>query len=137
LANFQTILVQSTDRAVIGATSRALSEADGYRVVYCEDDRTAIRRLDEIQVNLFLHDCGGAAMQGDSALEHSRLVHTACTRFLLFDRDRSAAGHELANRTASFQFLYKSVEALQLSLWPSARWSRRSFRGATASSAAN
>ncbi len=54
----QTILVKTSDPAVIAAVSSALSEADGYRLIYCEDDRTAIRRMDEVLVNLFLNDCG-------------------------------------------------------------------------------
>lgn len=116
MANFQTILVKSTDDEVITTTSRALSEAEGYRVIFCEDDRAAIRRLEEVQVNLFLYDCGDEVPQGDSALVHSRLAHASCARLLLFDRERLASGQELANRTASFLFLFKPVEAIQLSI---------------------
>ncbi len=57
----QTILVKTSDPAVIAAGSSALSEADGYRLIYSDDDRTAIRRMDEVLVNLFLNDCGNGA----------------------------------------------------------------------------
>lgn len=57
----QTVLVKSADPEVIAVASQALSEADGYRLIYAEDDRAAIRRMDEIMVNLFLCDCGDDA----------------------------------------------------------------------------
>jgi len=116
LASFQTVLVKSTDPAVLEAVSRALSEADGYRLIYAEDDRTAIRRLEEVNVNLFLYDCGDEVAQDESALLRSRLAHTNCTRILLLDPDRVRSGHELANRTASYLFLFKPIEAMQLGL---------------------
>lgn len=116
MASFQTVLVKSTDPAVLEAVSRALSEADGYRLIYAEDDRTAIRRLEEVNVNLFLYDCGDEVAQDESALLRSRLAHTNCTRILLLDPDRVKSGHELANRTASYLFLFKPIEAMQLGL---------------------
>ncbi|MBA4326090.1 MAG: sigma-54-dependent Fis family transcriptional regulator [Rhodobacter sp.] len=116
MASFQTVLVKSTDPAVLEAVSRALSEADGYRLIYAEDDRTAIRRLEEVNVNLFLYDCGDEVAQDESALLRSRLAHTNCTRILLLDPDRVRSGHELANRTASYLFLFKPIEAMQLGL---------------------
>jgi len=116
LASFQTVLVQTADPEVIAAVSRALSEADDYRVIYCADDRSAIRRLDEVSVNLFLYDCGDEVAAPDSALLRSRLAHTSCTRILLLDRDKVGSGQELATRTASFLFLFKPLDPTQLGL---------------------
>ncbi|MES2335682.1 MAG: sigma-54 dependent transcriptional regulator [Pseudomonadota bacterium] len=116
MATFQTVLVKSTDPAVLEGVSRALSEADGYRLIFSEDDRSAIRRLEEVNVNLFLYDCSDEDSQDESALLRSRLAHTSCTRILLLDREKVRSGHELANRTASYLFLFKPVEAMQLGL---------------------
>jgi two-component system response regulator HupR/HoxA len=116
LSIVQTILVKSTDSEVLAAASRALSDADGYRLIYCEDDRTAIRRLEEVQVNLFLYDCGDDLRQDDCALIRSRLAHTSCARIVLFDPAQAQSGFELANRTAAFLFLFKPLDALQLGL---------------------
>ena len=116
MATFQTVLVKSTDAAVLEGVSRALSEADGYRLIFSEDDRSAIRRLEEVNVNLFLYDCCDEVSQDESALLRSRLAHTSCTRILLLDHEKVRSGHELANRTASYLFLFKPVEAMQLSL---------------------
>ena len=116
MSNVQTVLVKSTDPAVIAAASRALSEADGYRMIYCEDDRTAIRRMDEVMVNLFLHDCGTGGISEDAALVHSRLAHTGCARIVLFDPAATPNGPELANRTAAFLFLLKPVNPAQLAV---------------------
>ncbi|MDZ7574102.1 MAG: sigma-54 dependent transcriptional regulator [Pseudotabrizicola sp.] len=108
--------MKSTDPAVLEGISRALSEADGYRLIFSEDDRSAIRRLEEVNVNLFLYDCSDEVSQDESALLRSRLAHTSCTRILLLDREKVRSGHELANRTASYLFLFKPVEAMQLGL---------------------
>lgn len=116
MASFQTVLVQTSDPEVIATVSRALSEADDYRVIYCPDDRSAIRRLDEVNVNLFLYDCGDEVAAQDSALLRSRLAHASCTRILLLDRDRVKSAQELANRTASFLFLFKPLDPTQLGL---------------------
>jgi two-component system response regulator HupR/HoxA len=110
----QTILIKTVDPDVIAAVSSALSEADGYRLIYCEDDRTAIRRLDEVLVNLFLYDCGDDAEIDDSALVHSRLAHTSCSRIVIFDPVKSPEAADLANRTASFMFLMKPLHRGQL-----------------------
>jgi two-component system response regulator HupR/HoxA len=112
----QTILVKSADPEVIAAISRALSSADGYRLIYAEDDRTAIRRMEEVLVNLFLYDCADASTPDDGAMIRSRLAHTSCARVLLFDSAQAAAGYELANRTAAFLFLFKPVDPVQLAL---------------------
>lgn len=116
MATFQTVLVKSTDAAVLEGVSRALSEADGYRLIFSEDDRSAIRRLEEVNVNLFLYDCCDEVSQDESALLRSRLAHTSCTRILLVDHENVSSGHELANRTASYLVLFKPVEAMQLGL---------------------
>lgn len=116
MASFQTVLVKSTDPIALEAVSRALSEADGYRLVYVEDDRAAIRRLEEVNVNLFLYDCGDEVALDESALLRSRLAHTSCTRILLLDPGKVRSGHELANRTAAYLFLFKPIEAMQLAL---------------------
>jgi two-component system response regulator HupR/HoxA len=110
----QTILVKSTDPGVIAAVSSALSEADGYRLIFCEDDRSAIRRMDEVLVNLFLHDCGDDAETDAGALLHSRLAHTSCARVVVFDPARTPGGVELANRTAAYLFLFKPLDSAQL-----------------------
>jgi two-component system, NtrC family, response regulator HupR/HoxA len=110
----QTILVKTADPAVIAAVSYALSEADGYRLIYCEDDRSAIRRMDEVLVNLFLYDCGNDPQTEDGALVHSRLAHTSCARIVLFDPTLTSRGADLANRTAAFMFLLKPLNPAQL-----------------------
>jgi two-component system, NtrC family, response regulator HupR/HoxA len=110
----QTILVKTSDRAVIAAVSSALSEADGYRLIYCEDDRAAIRRMDEVLVNLFLNDCGDSPEVDEAALIHSRLAHTSCSRIVAFDPACTPGGFELANRTAAFMFIFKPIDPMQL-----------------------
>lgn len=110
----QTILVKTTDPQVIAAVSRALSEADGYRLIYAEDERSAIRRMDEVIVNLFLHDCGGSDEVDDSALLHTRLSHAGCSRIVVFDPALTPSGFELANRTAAFMVLFKPLDPAQL-----------------------
>ena len=114
LSIVQTILLKSTDPGVIAAVSSALSEADGYRLIYCEDDRTAIRRMDEVLVNLFLYDCGDSAHIDESALIHSRLAHTSCARIVVFDPTSTPEGFQLANRTAAYVFLFKPLDPAQL-----------------------
>src|SRR6056297_944071 len=114
LSIVQTILLKSTDPDVIAAASTALSEADGYRLIFCEDDRTAIRRMDEVLVNLFLYDCGDGSRIDESALIHSRLAHTSCARIVVFDPARTPQGFQLANRTAAFVFLFKPLDPPQL-----------------------
>lgn len=47
----QTILIKTKDPDIADLASRALNKSEGYRLIYCEDDRSAIRRLDEIHVN--------------------------------------------------------------------------------------
>lgn len=114
LSIVQTILLKSTDPGVIAAVSSALSEADGYRLIYCEDDRTAIRRMDEVLVNLFLYDCGDSGHIDESALIHSRLAHTSCARIVVFDPTSTPEGFQLANRTAAYVFLFKPLDPAQL-----------------------
>jgi two-component system, NtrC family, response regulator HupR/HoxA len=110
----QTILVKTTDSQVIAAVSKALSEADGYRLIYAEDERSAIRRMDEVMVNLYLHDCGDSDTVDDSALQHTRLSHGGCSRIVAFDPARTPSGFELANRTAAFMLLFKPLDPTQL-----------------------
>ena len=56
LSNISTVLIKSKDKALTLSASSALSELDGYRLIFCEDDNSAKSRLDEVNVDLILYD---------------------------------------------------------------------------------
>jgi hypothetical protein len=47
MSNVQTVLLKSADPDVISVVSAALSETEGYHVVFCDTDRAAIRWQEE------------------------------------------------------------------------------------------
>ena len=51
LSNISTVLIKSKDKALTLSASSALSELDGYRLIFCEDDNSAKSRLDEVNVD--------------------------------------------------------------------------------------
>lgn len=110
----QTVLVKSIDPNVIGAVSDALSEIEGYRLVFCEDDHTAIRRLNELSINLILCDLDVKVKDKTNALVQSRLSHAGCCRIVVFDRDDMDAGVAMFERTAAFMYLVKPIDAKQI-----------------------
>ncbi len=116
MSNIQTILVKSDDPAVVEAASRALSEAEGFRVIFCADDKSALRRLDEVDVDLILCDLASNVSEKDNALIRSRLAHASCARIIAFERDAMDEGIAMFERTASFMFLIKPFGAKQVSI---------------------
>lgn len=114
MTNVQTILIKSADAQIAERTSRALNETEGYRLVFCDDDRSAIRRLDAIDVNLLLYDYLEPVPDHESALVRCRLAHSTCARIILFDSDHEAEGIALSDRVAAFLFLKKPVDLVQL-----------------------
>lgn len=114
MSNVQTVLLKSADPDIIAVVSAALSETEGYHVVFCDTDRAAIRWQEESLINLVLYDFDGNVPDSESALIRSRLAHTACSRILLFDRENAVAGYELSDRTAAFLYLIKPIDVSQL-----------------------
>ena len=116
MGNHQTVLVKSTDPNVISSVSDALSEAEGYRLVFCDDDITAIRRLNEIEVDLIVCDFDATATDKANALIQSRLSHSRCCRIVVVDRDNLEAGVALCESTASFLYLIKPIDKTQVKI---------------------
>ena len=116
MGNTQTVLVKSDDPTVATAVSAALSEVEGYRVIYCEDDSTAIRRLNEVDVNLFLYDLVADMPDKSSALIQSRLSHSGCSRIIVFDQVGMDDGIALCERSASFLYIVKPLNAKQVKI---------------------
>jgi two-component system, NtrC family, response regulator HupR/HoxA len=116
MASIQTVLVKSSDPKVIRAASKALSETEGYRLVYCEDDATAIRRLNEIEVDLILGDLDTAVADKANALVQSRLSHPGCCRIIVFDRKDLEDGIALCEKTASFLYMIKPIDEKQVKI---------------------
>ncbi len=114
MSNTQTVLVKSDDPAVFSAVSQALSEVEGFRVIFCEDDRSALRRLDEIDVDLVLCDLARNVSERDNALIRSRLSHASCARIIAFERDAMEEGIAMFERTASFMYLIKPLDPRQV-----------------------
>ena len=114
--NNQTVLVKSIDSNVINAISDALSEMEGYRIVFCEDDHAAIRRLNELSINLILCDMDFEVKDKSNALVQSRLSHAGCCRIIVFDREEMEAGLAMFERTAAFIYLVKPIEAKQVKI---------------------
>ncbi|MBB97948.1 MAG: hypothetical protein CML67_00195, partial [Rhodobacteraceae bacterium] len=73
LSNISTVLIKSKDKALTLSASSALSELDGYRLIFCEDDNSAKSRLDEVNVDLILYDVDEDDFGPDNALARSRL----------------------------------------------------------------
>ncbi len=114
MSNIQTILVKSDDSEVVQAASQALSEVEGFRVIFCENDQCALRRLDEIDVNLILCDLSSSVSEKENALIRSRLAHASCARIIAFERDAMDEGLAMFERTASFMYLIKPFDAEQV-----------------------
>ncbi|MBY0362099.1 MAG: sigma-54 dependent transcriptional regulator [Phreatobacter sp.] len=114
MSNVQTILIKSSDPDIAKLASVALNDAEDYRLVFCEDDRTAIRRMDEVQANLLLYDHLGPVPDHQSALMHCRLARSTCARIILFDLAHEAEGIALSERAAAFLFLKKPLDQAQL-----------------------
>lgn len=110
----QTILIKTKDPEIAELASRALNESEGYRLIYCEDDRSAIRRLDEIQVNLLLYEYSGAVPDSENAAVRCRLTQSSCARIILFDPAEEAEGLTLSDRAVAFLFLKKPIDVAQL-----------------------
>ena len=83
VSNISTVLIKSKDKALALSASSALSELDGYRLIFCEDDNSAKSRLDEVNVDLILYDFDEDDFEPDNALVRSRLSHTACWRIVV------------------------------------------------------
>ncbi|PTM49294.1 two component Fis family sigma54 specific transcriptional regulator [Phreatobacter oligotrophus] len=116
MSNVQTILIKSNDAQVAEIASTALNEAEGYRLMFCDDDRAAMRRLDEVHVNLMLYDYQASVSDDESALIRCRLAYPSCARITLFDAAVEAEGVGATDRAAAFVFLKKPVNAAQLRL---------------------
>lgn len=114
MTNIQTVLVKSTDKAVIQTVSSALSELDGYRLIYCEEDKAAISRLDELKVDVIIYDLDISQFGSDNALARSRLSHSSCSRIILCDRSEMAEGARICEDTASYLYLAKPLEKKQI-----------------------
>lgn len=116
MGNHQTVLVKSTDANVIDAVSAALSEVEGYRLIFCEDDVSAIRRLNEIEVDLILCDFDATVTDKANALILSRLSHSRCCRIVVVSSDDLDAGVALCESTASFLYLIKPIDKAQIKI---------------------
>ncbi|MBL4629544.1 MAG: sigma-54-dependent Fis family transcriptional regulator [Roseicyclus sp.] len=112
----QTVLVKSKDPQVVEALSNALSEVEGYRVIYCENDKTAVRRLNEIEVNLIICDLDEPLDEHSSALIQARLSHSGCCRIVISDSKNMAEGIALCERTASFLYIAKPFDHKQIKI---------------------
>ncbi len=116
MTNIQTVLVKSTDQLVARAMSSSLSELDGYRLIFCEDDTSAIKRLDELKVDLIVYDFNSKSFGPNNALARSRLSHTACSRIVVCDEAEIADGSRVCEDSASFLYLVKPLEEKQVSI---------------------
>ncbi len=114
MSNIQTILVKSDDPDVTSAVSAALSEAEGFRVIYCRDDRCALRRLEEVEVDMILCDLDPDVPERENALIRSRLAHASCARIVIFGPEMMEEGLAMFERTASFMYLLKPLDPKQL-----------------------
>ncbi|WP_217805653.1 sigma-54 dependent transcriptional regulator [Roseovarius sp. A-2] len=114
MSAISTVLLKSKDEAVINAASQALSELDGYRLIFCADDEAAKSRLDELKVDLILYDFDKGDFGPENALLRSRLSHAACWRIVICDEDDVSAGAQLCEDTASYLYLAKPLQHQQL-----------------------
>ena len=111
-----TVVLKSVDRALEATAGRALSELDGYRVIYCRDDRSARKCLDEVEADLILYDHDRIVPEADCVVIASRTSHPRCARILLLDPQDAKGGIELSKRAAAFMFLHKPIDDAMLSL---------------------
>ena len=114
MSHTQTVLVKSTDTGVIQAASTALSELDGYRLIYCEDDKSASSRLDELKIDLIFYDLDPKNFGPDNALTQSRLSHAACSRIVVCSNAETADGARVCEDTASYLYLVKPLAEKQI-----------------------
>lgn len=116
MQRFHRILLKTTDRELESVAGSALSELDGYRLLFCRDDLEVNRRLAEVDLNVLLYDADGTGPEAIDAVFKARTAHPNCARILLVGAEQSPVGAELSRRTAAFMFLKKPVTAAQLSL---------------------
>ncbi len=114
MSNISTVLIKSKDKALTLSASSALSELDGYRLIFCEDDNSAKSRLDEVNVDLILYDVDEDDFGPDNALARSRLSHTACWRIVICEKNEMSCGAQLCEDTASYLYLAKPVQEQQI-----------------------
>ncbi len=110
----QTVLIKSTDDAVVKTMPAALSELDGYRLIYCSDDQSALARLDDLEVNLIIYDLDLSDFGAKNALFKSRLSHKSCTRIVLCKEEDRVEGARISEEAASFVFLVKPLDEKQV-----------------------
>ena len=114
MSNIQTVLVKSTDDAVTQVVSKALSELDGYRLIYCDDDKSALNRLDDIKVDLIIYDLDLRDFGSENALVRSRLSHAACSRIVVCNAEERSEGARVCEDSASYLFLMKPLDEKQV-----------------------
>ena len=56
MSTIQTVLIKSVDHIVTKSVSAALSKLKGYRLIYFDNDKSALSRLDNIKVDLLIYD---------------------------------------------------------------------------------
>lgn len=92
----------------------ALSELDGYRLIYCEDEQSALSRLDDLEVDLIIYDLDLKSFSDDNALSRSRLSYPSCTRIVVCHDEDRLEGARVCEETASFVFLDKPLDEKQV-----------------------
>lgn len=110
----QTVLIKSKDDTVVKTMPAALSELDGYRLIYCSDDQSALARLDDLEVNLIIYDLDPKNFGAENALFKSRLSHKSCTRIVLCNEQDRVEGARISEEAASFVFLVKPLDEKQV-----------------------
>jgi two-component system response regulator HupR/HoxA len=111
-----TVLVVSSDDAVIDLARRSL-EADGdYRIVVCRSEREGLQRLGEIEVHLLLSDCDLTTDPGSSLAVTARVSHPRVPRVVIASPDAAAMGTMVARHAAAYLFLVKPIMAEQIAL---------------------
>ena len=110
----QTVLIKSFDRTVTKLVSEALSELKGYRLIYCDNDKSALSRLDDIKVDLLIYDLDLQDFGLDNALVRSRLSHTSCSRIVVCNSQEKSEGARVCEDSASFLYLIKPLDQKQI-----------------------
>lgn len=114
LSTIQTVLIKSVDHTVTKLVSEALSELKGYRLIYCDNDQSALSRLDNIKVDLLIYDLDLQDFGLDNALVRSRLSHASCSRIVVCNPQERSEGARVCEDSASFLYLIKPLDKKQI-----------------------
>ena len=104
-----TVVVVAADQRMIATAADALGTNSGYRVIVCNNEHEAKKRLEEVEAHLILCDVGVIKDDDSNLLISSRISHPLIPRVVVADVESELRGAEIARRVAAYLYLVKPV----------------------------